>query len=130
MVEMKNICGKIPTDLHEKVREEIENEEISTQVFIQRVIEEHFRRGEENMGKRTLAVQVSEELFQRVKWVVAKTGVKQKDFIIEIIENAVAEIEAQLNQLEETEAETETAESEEEEEASEEENVEEIEETA
>ena len=126
MIEMKNICGKIPTDLHEKVREEIENEEISTQVFIQRVIEEHFRRGEENMGKRTLAVQVSEELFQRVKWVVAKTGVKQKDFIIEIIENAVVEIETQLNQLEETE----TAESEEEEEASEEENVDETEETA
>ena len=24
MAEMKNICGKIPMDLHEKVREEIE----------------------------------------------------------------------------------------------------------
>ena len=24
MTEMKNICGKIPKDLHEKVREEIE----------------------------------------------------------------------------------------------------------
>lgn len=41
-MEMKNICGKIPTDLHEKVREEIERTESSTQKFIQKVIEEHF----------------------------------------------------------------------------------------
>ena len=32
------------------------------------------------MEKRTLAVQVTEELFQRVKWVVAKEGIKQKRF--------------------------------------------------
>lgn len=31
MAEMKNICGKIPMDLHEKVREEIELTESSTQ---------------------------------------------------------------------------------------------------
>lgn len=41
-MEMKNICGKIPLDLHEKVREEIERTESSTQKFIQQVIEEHF----------------------------------------------------------------------------------------
>ena len=34
MTEMKNICGKIPKDLHEKVREEIELTESSTQKFI------------------------------------------------------------------------------------------------
>ena len=44
MTEMKNICGKIPKDLHEKVREEIELTESSTQKFIQQVIEEHFER--------------------------------------------------------------------------------------
>ena len=36
MTEMKNICGKIPKDLHEKVREEIELTESSTQKFIRR----------------------------------------------------------------------------------------------
>ena len=65
---MKNICGKIPVELHEKVRAEIEEKETSTQIFIQQVIEEHFNRlenkGEESMEKRTLAVQVTEELFQ------------------------------------------------------------------
>ena len=41
MAEMKNICGKIPVELHEKVRAEIEEKETSTQIFIQQVIEEH-----------------------------------------------------------------------------------------
>ena len=54
MAEMKNICGKIPMDLHEKVREEIELTESSTQKFLQQVIEEHFNRlegkGEISMG--------------------------------------------------------------------------------
>ena len=43
MTEMKNICGKIPKDLHEKVREEIELTESSTQKFLQQVIEEHLK---------------------------------------------------------------------------------------
>lgn len=112
MAEMKNICGKIPLDLHEKVREEIELKESSTQLFIQQVIEEHFNRlegkGEDNMEKRTLAVQISEELFQRVKWAVAKERVKQKDFIIAIIEKAVEEVEAKWQELERAEPEEET----------------------
>ena len=107
MAEMKNICGKIPVELHEKVRAEIEEKETSTQIFIQQVIEEHFNRlegkGEESMEKRTLAVQVTEELFQRVKWVVAKEGIKQKDFIIRIIEKAVEEVEAKWQELEQPE---------------------------
>ncbi len=104
MAEMKNICGKIPVELHEKVRAEIEEKDTSTQIFIQQVIEEHFNRlegkGEESMEKRTLAVQVTEELFQRVKWAVAKEGVKQKDFIIRIIEKAVEEVETKWKELE------------------------------
>ena len=122
MAEMKNICGKIPVELHEKVRAEIEERETSTQIFIRQVIEEHFNRlenkGEESMEKRTLAVQVTEELFQRVKWVVAKEGIKQKDFIIRIIEKAVEEVEAKWQELEQPE---ETAEADRMEESTEEE---------
>lgn len=107
MAEMKNICGKIPVELHEKVRAEIEEKETSTQIFIRQVIEEHFNRlenkGEESMEKRTLAVQVTEELFQRVKWAVAKEGIKQKDFIIRIIEKAVEEVEAKWQELDQPE---------------------------
>ena len=117
MAEMKNICGKIPMDLHEKVREEIELTESSTQKFLQQVIEEHFNRlegkGEISMGAvRTVAVQVSEELFQRLKTVIAKKGMKQKDFLIQIIEEALEKAEAEWqnkDSMEETEPATEEA---------------------
>jgi len=132
MAEMKNICGKIPVELHEKVRAEIEEKETSTQIFIRQVIEEHFNRlenkGEESMEKRTLAVQVTEELFQRVKWAVAKEGIKQKDFIIRIIEKAVEEVEAKWQELDQPEEIEETDNLEEAEDTSEEEVVESAEE--
>ena len=128
MAEMKNLCGKIPVELHEKVRAEIEEKETSTQIFIRQVIEEHFNRlenkGEESMEKRTLAVQVTEELFQRVKWAVAKEGIKQKDFIIRIIEKAVEEVEAKWQELDQPEEIEETDNLEEAEDPSEEEVVE------
>ena len=128
MAEMKNLCGKIPVELHEKVRAEIEEKETSTQIFIQQVIEEHFNRlegkGEESMEKRTLAVQVTEDLFQRVKWAVAKEGIKQKDFLIRIIEKAVEEVEAKWQELDQPEEIEETDNLEEAEDTSEEEVVE------
>lgn len=98
MAEMKNLCGKIPVELHIKVRQEIEEREISTQQFIQQVIEEHFteKGGQVSMAVRTLAVQVSEELFARFKAAVAKSGCKQKDFLIGIIERAIEEIENEM----------------------------------
>ena len=132
MAEMKNLCGKIPVELHEKVRAEIEEKETSTQIFIRQVIEEHFNRlenkGEESMEKRTLAVQVTEELFQRVKWAVTKEGIKQKDFIIRIIEKAVEEVEAKWQELDLPEEIEETDNLEEAEDTSEEEVVESAEE--
>lgn len=119
-MEMKNICGKIPLELHERVREEIERTESSTQKFIQQVIEEHFSgKGEMNMGTRTLAVQVSEELFGRLKAVVAKKGCKQKEFLIAVIEQAIRTAEAEWGQdSAESAAEAETGETETEEESS------------
>lgn len=105
MAEMKNLCGKIPVELHLKVRQEIEAREISTQQFIQQVIEEHFteKGGQVNMAVRTLAVQVSEELFARFKAAVAKKGCKQKDFLIALIERAVEEIEKEMQPEQEIE---------------------------
>lgn len=101
MPETKNICGKIPVDLHEKVRQEIEQTESSTQKFIQQVIEEHFmRKGESSMAARTIAVQVTEELFGRLKEVVLRKGCKQKDFLIGIIEQAIAAEEAKWKEAE------------------------------
>lgn len=112
-METKNICGKIPLDLHAKVRAEIEQQDISTSQFLQKVIEEHFmEKGVDSMAARTIAVQVTEELFGRLKAAVAWKGCKQKDFLISIIENAIAEVEAEqrAKQQEAVEPEAETAE--------------------
>ena len=95
MAQMKNLCGKIPVELHTRVRQELEQKEISTQEFLQKVIEEHFmEKGVDSMTARTLAVQVSEELFARLKAVIAKKRCRQKEFLIEVIEKAIAQAEA------------------------------------
>ncbi len=91
-MEMKNICGKIPVDLHEKMKLEIEELGISIPKYLETVIEEHMtRKGEKtNMADlRTVAVQVTEDLFSRLKAVLAKNGMKQKDFLIGLIEEAI-----------------------------------------
>lgn len=106
-MEMKNLCGKIPVALHLKVRAEIEQRDISTQQFIQQVIEEHFmEKGVNRMETRTIAVQVSEQLFTRLKNVVAWKGRKQKEFLISVIEKAIEEVEAEMEKADETETES------------------------
>ena len=96
-MEMKNICGKIPVDLHEKMKLEIEELGISIPKNLEMVIEEHItRKGEKTdmANLRTVAVQVDEELFSRLKAVLAKNGMKQKDFLIGLIEAALEKEEA------------------------------------
>lgn len=116
-METKNICGKIPVELHEKVREELEGTEMTIPQFLQKVIEEHFmKKGVEKMEAKTLAVQVSEELFNRLKERVEKEKRQrrgrftQKDYLIEIITQALDaadEPELHVTQPEELELENE-----------------------
>ena len=112
-MEMKNICGKIPVDLHEKMKLEIEELGISIPKYLEIVIEEHMtRKGEKtNMADlRTVAVQVTEDLFSRLKAVLARNGMKQKDFLIGLIEDAIekeeAKWKAESEEAEETEGES------------------------
>ena len=110
-MEMKNICGKIPVDLHEKMKLEIEELGISIPKYLEMVIEEHItRKGEKTdmANLRTVAVQVDEELFSRLKAVLAKNGMKQKDFLIGLIEAALEKEEAKCKaESDETEEEPE-----------------------
>ena len=111
-MEMKNICGKIPVELHEKLKLEVEELGISIPKYLEMVIEEHMtRKGEKtNMADlRTVAVQVTEDLFSRLKAVLARNGMKQKDFLIGLIEDAIekeeAKWKAESEEAEETEME-------------------------
>jgi len=111
-MEMKNICGKIPVELHEKLKLEVEELGISIPKYLEMVIEEHMtRKGEKTdmANSRTVAVQVTEDLFSRLKAVLARNGMKQKDFLIGLIEAALEEEEAkwkaESEEAEETEGE-------------------------
>lgn len=111
-MEMKNICGKIPVELHEKLKLEVEELGISIPKYLEIVIEEHMtRKGEKTdmANSRTVAVQVTEELFSRLKAVLARNGMKQKDFLIGLIEAALekeeAKWKAESEEAEETEGE-------------------------
>ena len=111
-MEMKNICGKIPVELHEKLKLEVEELGISIPKYLEMVIEEHMtRKGEKtNMADlRTVAVQVTEDLFSILKAVLARNGMKQKDFLIGLIEDAIekeeAKWKAESEEAEETEGE-------------------------
>lgn len=111
-METKNICGKIPIELHEKVRQELEGTEMTIPQFLTKVITEHFEsKGVDKMAARTLAVQVSEELFIRFNERYEKEKQQRpgrfskKDFLIEIITQALdAADERELEEQEENSA--------------------------
>lgn len=79
----KNLCAMIPESLHKKVREEQEEWGIKLNEYMERILKDHFEKGEREManGTRTLAFQVSEEFFQRLKKYLKKTGQSQKEFV-------------------------------------------------
>ena len=92
MENRKNLCAMIPEPLHNRARTEQEKLELTLSQYVEMVLKEHFERGEKAMdGKtRTLAFQVTEELFGRIKEHLKRTGLSQKDFVIGLIEQALA----------------------------------------
>ena len=68
-MEQKGITCRIPLELHNRISEEIKATGSAMGQFIEMIIREHYEKGEKKMMEkgRTLAFQVSEELFQKVK---------------------------------------------------------------
>ena len=103
----KTLCAVIPADLHAKVIAEKEQLALNTlSEYVELVLKEHFEGGRTIMAAtKTLAFQISEELDQRLKNFIAAEKqrgrkISQKEFVIGLIEQALAEYEAQ-NQTEE-----------------------------
>lgn len=103
-METKGITCKIPLDLHNRISEEIRETESTISKFIEMVIMEHYEKGAVKVMEkgRTLAFQVSEELFQRVKEYLEnyeKTyhrRLTQKEFVISLIEDALKEADEEF----------------------------------
>ena len=108
MAETKNLCAQISIDLHRKICDAKDQAGQTTAQYITKLLTEYFEMKENgdtaamaNSSTRTMAFQISEELFQRIKAHLeretARTGHKltQREFVLGLIEQALSEAERQ-----------------------------------
>ena len=118
MAEKKNLCAMLPIELHNQVSRVKEAAGQTTSEYITQLLIEYYKMkkdgGTAAMATRTMAFQIPEELFQRIKAHLeretARTGRKltQRDFVLGLIEEALneAEREAGVEPCETPESET------------------------
>ena len=105
MLATCNLCEQLPLKLHQRVCEAREQSGLTTAQYITNLLMEYYEM-KENGGKvtmatntRTMAFQIGEDLFQRVKAHLeretTRTGRKltQRDFVLGLIEEALNEAE-------------------------------------
>ena len=108
MATTKNLCAQISLDLHQKISEAREAAGLTTAQYITELLTEYFKMKENggnitmtNNNTRTLAFQISEDLFQRIKTHLERetqrTGRKltQREFVLGLIEEALEAAERQ-----------------------------------
>ena len=101
MPDMKGITVKIPADLHAELKAYIEAHGMTTGGFIALAVDNELHpkiqiKEEQPMqNMRTLAFQVPEYLFQRVKAYLERNHMTQKQFVIGLIEAELEQDEAQ-----------------------------------
>ena len=102
MPATRNLCAQLPLDLHQRVCEAREQSGLTTAQYITNLLLEYYEM-KENGGNvtmasnntRTMAFQISEELFQRIKAHLeresARLGrkVTQREFVLGVIEGAL-----------------------------------------
>lgn len=99
--EKKGITVRIDAELHSEIRQYLEEREMTMAEFITIAAQDELHpkidlQEEKNMGNmRTLAFQVPEELFQKIKDYLQRNNMTQKEFVIGLIET---EIERDLMQ--------------------------------
>ena len=106
MAQTKNLCAQIPLDLHNRVCEAREQSGLTTAQYITNLLIEYFKMKENggnmtmaNNNTRTMAFQIPEDLFQRIKTHLeresTRTGRKytQREFVLGLIEEALNEAE-------------------------------------
>ncbi len=108
MPTTKNLCAQISLELHQKISEAREESGLTTAQYITNLVLEYYEMKENggnvamtNNKSRTLAFQIDENLFQRIKAHLeretARTGRKltQREFVLGLIEEALNEAERQ-----------------------------------
>ena len=101
MPDMKGITVKIPAELHAEVKAYIEAHGMTMGEFIAQAVDNELHpkiqmTQEEPMERmRTLAFQVPDSLFQRVKAYLERNHMTQKQFVVGLIEAELEQDEAQ-----------------------------------
>ena len=101
--EKKGITVKIDADLHAEVKEYIEQHGMTMAEFITLAVDNELHpkyqnKEEKNMGNmRTMAFQVPEELFQRIKGYLQRNNMSQKQFVLGLIETELDREQAPRN---------------------------------
>ena len=102
---MSKLTVTLPDDLHAQIRQELEAQGITTGQFIEMVVTKYFtksKEGENSMATRTIAFQVSEELYQRIKEYLNRyqevygRKLTQREFMLQLIEDALSEAEEEF----------------------------------
>lgn len=112
--EKKGITVKIDADLHAEIREYLERHEGMTMAeFITLAVDDELhpkiqQKEGNNMGNmRTMAFQVPEELFQRIKDYLHRNNMSQKEFVLGLIETELDREQAERERQIDTESTTE-----------------------
>lgn len=93
--EKKGVTVKIDAELHAEVRQYIEDHNMTMGDFVTLALQDELHpklniREDKNMGNmRTMAFQVPEELFQKIKDYLQRNHMTQKEFVIGLIENEI-----------------------------------------
>ena len=98
MADKKNLCAQIDTALHARVRQEQERSGMTLSEYVEQLIQNYYNMKETTKmtgDMRTMAIQLPEELFERLKAYLKRNNLKQKQFIIGLIEDALEEDEAE-----------------------------------
>ena len=96
MADKKNLCAQIDTALHMRVRQEQERSGQTLSEYVEQLIQNYYDMKENKKmtgDMRTMAIQLPEELFERLKAYLKKNNLKQKQFIIGLIEEALEQDE-------------------------------------
>ncbi len=112
--EKKGITVKIDADLHAEVRQYLEQHGMTMAEFVTLALDDelhpkHQQQEEQKMGNmRTLAFQVPEELFQKIKGYLARNNMTQKEFVIGLIETELEREQTELEAMTQDQNEEET----------------------
>jgi len=113
MADKKNLCAMIPADLHARVRQEQERSGQTLSEYVEQLIQNYYNMKENKKmtgDMRTMAIQLPEELFERLKAYLKKNNLKQKQFIIGLIEDALEQDEEDTTAQADSESASETEE--------------------